>query len=70
MHRKAEEEVIGVPLADDENAARRRLDGARRSRDLVNTTLAQSEAEALLMQLMARETAIHQRVAYSGSQPG
>jgi hypothetical protein len=57
-------------MADDENAARRRLDGARLSRDPVNTTLAQSEAETLLMQLMARETAIHQRVAYSGSQPG
>jgi hypothetical protein len=40
MHRNAEEEVIAVSMADDENAARRRLDGARRSRDLVNTTRA------------------------------
>jgi hypothetical protein len=28
MHRKAEEEVIAVPMGDDENAARRRLGGA------------------------------------------
>jgi hypothetical protein len=28
MHRKAEEEVIAVPMGDDENAAKRRLGGA------------------------------------------
>jgi hypothetical protein len=28
MHRKAEEEVIAVSMGDDENAARRRMNGA------------------------------------------